>query len=84
MRSCKEITELVSTRLENTKMTWFQKMEVTLHLMMCKRCHRYAQQLHFLQIAFKSMTEKASRVFLSDEARARIQRKLNDATQSKR
>lgn len=78
MRSCREITELVSIRLEGENMTWYQKIEVTLHLMMCKRCHRYAQQLRFLQAAFKSATEKASHLFLSEEARERIKRQLNE------
>lgn len=79
MLSCREITELVSIRLENENMTWYQKMEVTVHLMMCKRCHRYAKQLHFLQTAFKSATEKATNLFLSDDARKRIKQKLNEA-----
>lgn len=80
MRSCKEITELVSNRLENNKITWYQKIEVALHLMICKRCHHYAQQLRFLQTAFQLATEKATNIFLSKEARERIARKLKKAS----
>ncbi|MDD5227294.1 MAG: hypothetical protein PHN45_02800 [Methylococcales bacterium] len=79
MLSCKNITELASTRLDG-RILWYRKMELTVHLMMCKRCRCYVKQLNFLQKAFKLANEKAAGVFLSEDARRRIKQKLNEVT----
>lgn len=78
MLSCKNITELASTRLDS-EISWHQKIEFSLHLMVCKRCRTYANQLKLLQKAFKLLHEKKTNVFLSDQARQRIKMLLNNS-----
>ena len=78
MLSCKNITELASTRLDG-HVPLHKKMELFVHLIMCKRCRGYVKQLNFLQKAFKFANEKATTVFLSNEARQRIKQKLDNA-----
>lgn len=78
MLSCKNITELASIRLDG-RIPLLRKFELFAHLMMCKRCRGYVKQLNLLQKAFKFANEKATAVFLSNEARQRIKQKLDDA-----
>jgi predicted anti-sigma-YlaC factor YlaD len=75
MLNCKEITELVSTHLDS-QIPWYRKMELSAHLMLCRRCRRYFEQLKLLQKMFTQAGEQAKTAVLSDEARLRIKEKL--------
>ena len=64
MLSCKEITELVSKSLD-TKIPFMKRVELRLHLMVCKFCNRYAKQVRSLHSTIKrggfdSVDESAS------------------------
>ena len=52
MLSCKEITELVSKSLD-TKVPFMKRMELKMHLMMCRLCNRYAKQIRSLHNVIK-------------------------------
>jgi hypothetical protein len=75
MLSCQKIIELASKHL-NTSLLKRQRMELILHLWMCKNCRRYVKQLSFLQKIAKNMDKNTLNITLSNEARQRIQKKL--------
>lgn len=52
MLSCKEVVKTVSSE-ERT--TWRRKLEVRLHLMMCRHCGKYAKQLELLKIGIQNL-----------------------------
>lgn len=52
MLSCKEVVKTVSSE-ERT--TWRRKLEVRLHLMMCRHCGKYAKQLEILRLSFSKL-----------------------------
>jgi hypothetical protein len=49
MRSCREITRLASEQLDR-KLSLPQRIELRLHLFICERCRRYAEQLRSLRL----------------------------------
>ena len=76
MLKCQQITELASKQLDGDISNW-QRMEMKLHLWMCKTCHRYVKQLYFIQKLTANMDKHKGNISLSDKARQRIQYKLN-------
>ncbi len=52
MRSCREITELVSKGLDR-KLGIGEKIAVNFHLMMCSRCRNFRSKTQFLRKAAK-------------------------------
>ena len=76
MRSCKEITQLISDSLER-KLTWSEATELRLHKWVCVYCRRFQRNILALQRhlqALGSSTEK-----LSEAAKQRIQASIDDA-----
>lgn len=57
MISCKNVaTLLMSDQLQ--AQSWWKRMEVRLHLAMCRFCSRLARQLEQLRSAAQGMSEK--------------------------
>lgn len=54
MLNCREIGSLVATE-ELAEGSWLKKLEVRMHLLMCRYCSRYANQLRKLGLAAKSL-----------------------------
>lgn len=54
MISCKELTELSSQYLDR-EMPLMQRMQMKLHLMMCKNCRGFMQQLEKTMIVLGHM-----------------------------
>jgi len=50
MLTCKEVSELVSLALDR-RLPLSKRMAVRLHLLVCKMCSRYQQQLKFIHRA---------------------------------
>jgi hypothetical protein len=48
MLNCKEVTHLVSESLDR-KLPFHQRVGIRIHLLMCKLCSRYEQQLLFIR-----------------------------------
>lgn len=47
MPPCKEITLLASKAID-TKISLRERLHIRLHILLCKGCHRFYQQIHFL------------------------------------
>lgn len=78
MLKCQKITELASKQLDTDIKIW-QKIELTLHVWMCKTCHSYIKQLGFIQKLAANIDKHKENINLSDEARQRIQQTFNHA-----
>ena len=80
MLSCKDVSYLVSESLDR-KLSFWQRLQVRLHLLMCRFCSRFRKQTLFLRDAAHHYllavedTEAAS-PGLSPEARERINQSL--------
>ena len=82
MLNCRQITRLVSQSMD-AKLRWYQWLGVRLHLLYCVWCRRYAAQLRFLRKASKQQAPEMETVpyhKLSNEARARIRTRLQEAS----
>jgi hypothetical protein len=76
--SCKDATRLQSESMDR-KLSGWEQMGLTLHLLLCKWCRRYRQQLGFLRSAAHQCDEhQVTRrpEGLSAEARERIKQKI--------
>ncbi|MGX2028932.1 MULTISPECIES: zf-HC2 domain-containing protein [Methylocaldum] len=56
MRSCREVSELVSKSLD-VHLSLRERMAVRLHLMMCRHCSNFKKQMLFLRRAGASYVE---------------------------
>lgn len=81
MLSCKEISQLVSLSLDESLPIW-RRMQVRMHLFLCRFCARFRQQLLFLRdvaqhhAAAEGDLELHEVMGLTVEARERIKRLL--------
>ncbi|GMQ79817.1 MAG: hypothetical protein BMS9Abin03_257 [Thermodesulfobacteriota bacterium] len=79
MFNCKKVTHLVSESLDR-KLYLYQRMGMRIHLMMCKFCSRYQEQLLFLRKTARLYSEssKASElsIQLSSEVGKRIKKSM--------
>jgi hypothetical protein len=82
MLSCKEVSHLVSQSLDRKLPLW-QRIQVRLHLLMCRFCSRFRKQVLFLKdaahhylLAVEADTAEVARPGLSPEARDRMKRSL--------
>ena len=84
MLRCREISKLVSESMER-QLPFRQRMEVWMHLMLCRLCAGFARQTRFLRRAAKQNPERlagdssTSEATLSQEARERIKAALRDS-----
>lgn len=60
MRSCREITALVSQALDKP-VTLRERFAVWLHVMMCNRCHNFQKQAKFLRKAARGYGDYLSK-----------------------
>ncbi len=56
MRSCRDITALVSQGLDR-KLNLSERLAINLHLMMCSRCRSFQRQTQFIRKAAQRYTE---------------------------
>lgn len=71
MLNCKQVSEL-SSRSMDSRLPWGKRMQMKLHLMMCKACQQYLEQLKFIQKSAKAMDFHYQNAALSNDARIRI------------
>lgn len=57
MRSCREITALVSQGLDK-KLSWRERFAVWLHVMICARCRNFQKQTQFIRNAARHYTDE--------------------------
>ena len=83
MLKCREAAQLVSESLDR-KLSWRERVQVTLHLLMCKICARFRRQTRFLHAAanhyasrdFDLVADSKGGEQLSTESRARMKAAL--------
>ena len=76
MLTCKQIIGLASKELD-TSIPWFQRMQMQLHLFICKNCKEYVKQLSIIQQLSTKIDDNVQHIFLPDAARQRIKDFLN-------
>lgn len=75
MRSCKEVSELVSQSLDR-RLSPRERLGVHLHLLVCRLCRRYRRQILFLSHATRRLRARGPQ--LSPEARRRILQRIRE------
>jgi hypothetical protein len=77
MLSCKEVSLLVSRSMD-TSLTLRERLAVRLHLLYCRGCRRFRDQVQFLRRAAQRSSESlpAGAVHLPASARERIRAAL--------
>ena len=79
MFNCKKVTHLVSESLDR-KLPLYQRLGMRIHLMMCKFCSRYQEQLLFLRKTSRLYSESSEdadpSVQLSSEVGKRIKESM--------
>jgi hypothetical protein len=55
MLSCKQASQIISQSLDRP-LTMQERFALKLHLLICKYCKQFSQQLHTLRVALKQMT----------------------------
>ncbi len=55
MRSCREIIKIVDHQED---LSFFQRLEVMLHLMMCRHCYRFAKHLKIIKRGYGAFIKK--------------------------
>ena len=75
MKSCKEVTELVSQSIDQ-RLSWLEWMQLRMHLLTCTACSRFKRQAEFLHAAAREYARRgmlaAQQWALSQAARERI------------
>jgi len=75
MQNCQQIVDLVSQEIDR-RLPWKVHLEIKMHLLMCKNCHRYAKQVKFMHSELSNIEQNLNAISLSTEAKERIQQSL--------
>lgn len=81
MLKCKQATELASHQLDR-KLSLMQRINLRIHLLICNRCARFAQQIRLFGAAGHKLNqhlENHGDKHLSAEAQAKIKQQLDKA-----
>ena len=84
MLRCRDISKLVSESMER-QLPFRQRMQVRVHLMLCRLCAGFARQIRLLRRAAKQDSERVAAdvstpgVALSQEAREQIKAALRES-----
>jgi predicted anti-sigma-YlaC factor YlaD len=74
MLNCKQTSQLVSQALDR-KLRFRERLAVNLHLLICKYCRRFNQQITALRVNIKRITqlvEDDSSIEMPPEAKSRM------------
>lgn len=78
MLTCKQASQLISQSLDQP-LSWSQRLQLKMHLLLCGACNRFRQQLFLLRAALQKMRnqiESDDTIQLPLEARTRIEREI--------
>lgn len=59
MLKCKEVVEITA---KDEKLTLFKKVEFKMHLLMCKHCSAYVEQIKLIKAQYKKVFKKVTEV----------------------
>ncbi len=77
MLTCKEVSQLAS-KAQDEPLTFKERLQLKVHLLICSLCARYVKQLHFLKRAIQGLDEHKDDVRLSTKSRHRIKASLEN------
>jgi hypothetical protein len=75
MFNCKRVTQLLSESLDR-KLPLYQRMGMRIHLMMCKLCSRYREQLLFLRKTAHLYSERNEDLDLSIQLSSEVGKRI--------
>lgn len=78
--SCKKATELIEKR-SMTKLNILDRIQLKMHLSMCKACNQYSKQSEFIDLAInKAMNNKAmnNKAMKTEESTSVLKSKIID------
>lgn len=78
MLTCQQASQLISQSLDHP-LSWYELMQLRLHLMMCGACNRFRKQLNVLLVGLRKIRtniENDSAIKLPLDAKTRIVEKL--------
>ncbi|HBA09512.1 zf-HC2 domain-containing protein [Methylotenera mobilis] len=78
MLTCQQASQLISQSLDHP-LSWYELMQLRLHLMMCGACNRFRKQLNVLLVGLRKIRtniENDSAIQLPLDAKTRIVEKL--------
>ncbi len=78
MLTCQQASQLISQSLDHP-LSWYELMQLRLHLMMCGACNRFRKQLNVLLVGLhkiRTNIENDSAIQLPLDAKTRIVEKL--------
>jgi Putative zinc-finger len=78
MLNCKQTSQLVSQSLDR-RLTLQERFAVRVHLLICKYCKRFSQQLLAMRLGLQRMTksvEEDTQLHMPSESKARIAKAL--------
>ncbi len=78
MLTCQQASQLISHSLDHP-LSWYELMQLRLHLMMCGACNRFRKQLNVLLVGLRKIRtniENDSAIQLPLDAKTRIVEKL--------
>jgi hypothetical protein len=82
MLSCKQASQIISQSLDR-KLTMQERFALKLHLLICKYCKRFSQQIQAVSVALKQMVdsiENDSTIEMPSAAKKRIADRVKAAT----
>lgn len=86
MLSCQEATKLLSESLDS-RLPPLKRLQLSMHVLICSACRRFQGQMRHLQGIGAAFSERVDAgpagAQLSEEARARIQRALEDEAEGR-
>lgn len=87
MLSCKESSKLVSESLDRP-LTWKERINLKIHLMMCRLCTNYARQITFITTSARKYLQYTNEtqqqdLKLTEERRQRIKQAIEQQTKFK-
>lgn len=79
MITCKEATALAA-KSQDASLTFKQRIQLRIHLCVCRLCTRYVRQLQFLKQALQRLNDNPPMTHLSPDAKQRIKDALETQT----
>lgn len=81
MMNCKEVTKLISSD-EYLSESWGRRLQVRLHLLMCRHCSRLARQISLLKSGSRQLRERMETLDASalENLESRVLKGLQEGT----
>ncbi|MFZ0481850.1 MAG: zf-HC2 domain-containing protein [Desulfobacterales bacterium] len=78
MFNCKKVTQLLSESLDRN-LPLYERMGIRIHLMMCKFCSRYKEQLLFLRKTARLYSESSEDSDLSIQLSPEVGKRIKES-----